>query len=123
MPGVRDQGDGALAMYDLKTAAGEVRRVMTSSEGVDVAAASRIFAHDERTIRRWLARGAHHAELWGSDNGSEHNLGLTRYTDSRDEVLPELGVRQLFHGLDESIVDLQVELEFAVRSLDAVAPG
>ena len=33
-----------------------------SSEGVDVAAASRIFAHDERTIRRWLARGAHYAE-------------------------------------------------------------
>jgi len=50
-------------MYDLKTATQEVARVMTaSSEGVDIAAASRIFAHDERTIRRWLARSAHHAE-------------------------------------------------------------
>jgi len=50
-------------MYDLKTAACEVGRVMTaSSEGVDIAAASRIFAHDERTVRRWLARSAHQAE-------------------------------------------------------------
>ncbi len=50
-------------MYDLKTAAHEVARVMTaSSEGVDVAAASRIFAQDERTVRRWLARAAHYAE-------------------------------------------------------------
>ena len=50
-------------MYDLKTAAHEVGRVMTAgSEGVDIAAASRIFAHDERTVRRWLARSAHHAE-------------------------------------------------------------
>ncbi len=50
-------------MYDLKTAADEVARVMTaSSEGVDAAAASRIFAHDERTIRRWLLRTANHAE-------------------------------------------------------------
>jgi len=52
-------------LYDLKTAAHEVARVMTArSEGVDVAAASRIFAHDERTVQRWLARGAHHAERW-----------------------------------------------------------
>ena len=51
------------ALYDLKTAAAEVARVMTaSSEGVDAAAASRIFAHDERTIRRWLLRTANHAE-------------------------------------------------------------
>ena len=51
------------ALYDLKTVAAEVARVMTaSSEGVDAAAASRIFAHDERTIRRWLQRTANHAE-------------------------------------------------------------
>ena len=37
-------------------------------------------------------------------------MGLTQRTDSRDEVLPELGVRQFFVRLDESIVDLQVEL-------------
>jgi IS1 family transposase len=50
-------------MYDLKISASEVARVMTAtSEGVDVAAASRIFAHDERTIRRWLLRTAAHAE-------------------------------------------------------------
>jgi hypothetical protein len=44
-------------MYDLKTPAGRVDEVMTAtSEGVDVAAASRIFKHDERTIQRWLTR-------------------------------------------------------------------
>ena len=52
-----------LSYPTLKTKAQEVARVMTaSSEGVDVAAISRIFPHDERTIRRWLARTAQHAE-------------------------------------------------------------
>ena len=50
-------------MYDLKTGSQQVARVMTaSSEGVDLSAASRIFGHDERTISRWLARTAQHAE-------------------------------------------------------------
>jgi transposase-like protein len=38
-------------MYDLKTPARRVQEVLTAtSEGVDIAAASRIFQHDERTI-------------------------------------------------------------------------
>ncbi len=46
-------------MYDLKTPARRVDKVMTAtSEGVDVSAASRIFKHDERTIQCWLARTA-----------------------------------------------------------------
>ena len=50
-------------MYDLKTPARRVAEVMTaSSEGVDVAAASRIFDHDERTIQRWLGRTAEHSQ-------------------------------------------------------------
>ena len=49
-------------MYDLKTPASRVAEVLTaSSEGVDVAAASRIFKHDERTIQRWLTRMATHS--------------------------------------------------------------
>ena len=61
--GIKVTGRWNTPIYDLKTAAHEVGRVMTaSSEGVDIAAASRIFAHDERTIRRWLARSAQHAE-------------------------------------------------------------
>ena len=63
------------------------------------------------------------AWLWGSDNGSERGLGLMRRTDSRDEVLSELGVRQFFDRQDASIIDFQVELGFAVQSPDAVAPG
>jgi hypothetical protein len=50
-------------MYDLKTPARRVDEVMTAtSEGVDVAAASRIFKHDERTIQHWLGRTAAHAQ-------------------------------------------------------------
>ncbi len=50
-------------MYDLKTPARRVDEVMTAtSEGVDVAAASRIFKHDERTIRCWLTRTGTHAQ-------------------------------------------------------------
>ncbi len=50
-------------MYDLKTPAKRVDEVMTAtSEGVDVAAASRIFKHDERTIQHWLDRTAQHAQ-------------------------------------------------------------
>jgi hypothetical protein len=50
-------------MYDLKTPVRRVDEVMTAtSEGVDVAAASRIFKHDERTIARWLARTGSHAQ-------------------------------------------------------------
>jgi IS1 family transposase len=50
-------------MYDLKTPVRRVDEVVTAtSEGVDVAAASRIFKHDERTIQRWLARMATHSQ-------------------------------------------------------------
>jgi IS1 family transposase len=50
-------------MYNLKTPVQRVDEVMTAtSEGVDVAAASRIFKHDERTIARWLARTGSHAQ-------------------------------------------------------------
>jgi IS1 family transposase len=50
-------------MYDLKTPARRVAEVMTAtSEGVDVAAASRIFDHDERTIQRWLGHTAEHSQ-------------------------------------------------------------
>jgi len=50
-------------MYRLKTCAARVQEVTTAlGEGVDVAASSRIFGHDERTIRRWLARVAQHSQ-------------------------------------------------------------
>jgi hypothetical protein len=50
-------------MYDLKTPVRRVDEVMTAtSEGVDIAAASRIFKHDERTIQRWLDRTAAHSQ-------------------------------------------------------------
>jgi transposase-like protein len=50
-------------MYNLKTLVARVDEVVTAtSEGVDVAAASRIFKHDERTIQRWLARMAAHSQ-------------------------------------------------------------
>jgi hypothetical protein len=49
-------------MYGLKTPVRRVDEVVTAtSEGVDVAAASRLFKHDERTIQRWLARIASHS--------------------------------------------------------------
>ena len=42
-------------MYRLKTPVTQVERVMTAlSEGVDIAAASRIFGHHPKTIGRWL---------------------------------------------------------------------
>src|SRR5215471_6881161 len=49
-------------MYDLKTPVRRVDEVVTAtSQGVDVAAASRIFKHDERTSQRWLSRMADHS--------------------------------------------------------------
>jgi transposase-like protein len=51
------------AMYRLKTRAARVAEVTTAlGEGVDVAAGSRIFGHDERTIQRWLTRLAQHSQ-------------------------------------------------------------
>ena len=81
-------------LYDLKTAACEGGRVMTaSSEGVDIAAASRIFAHDERTIRRWLARSAHHAERL--------HAGLLRNLVGRPLQLDELVTK--LRGIKERV--------------------
>jgi len=47
------------ALYHLKTRPARVAEVMTAlGEGVDIAAASRIFGHHPTTISRWLKRGA-----------------------------------------------------------------
>jgi IS1 family transposase/transposase-like protein len=51
------------AVHHLKTSPERVAEVMTAlGEGVDVAAASRIFGHHPTTIRRWLERGAEHGQ-------------------------------------------------------------
>ncbi len=52
-------------MYQIKTPLGRVAMVMTTlSEGVDLAAASRIFGHHPSTLSRWLIRtGEHSARL------------------------------------------------------------
>ena len=100
-----------LSYPTLKTKAQEVARVMTaSSEGVDVAATSRIFAHDERTIRRWLARTAQHAER-------QHNRLLTQLVCQHlqlDELVTKL------RGVKEKIfvwvaLDAQTKLILVIR--------
>jgi transposase-like protein len=55
----------ATPMYQIKTPLGRVALVMTTlSEGVDLAAASRIFGHHPTTLSRWLVRtGEHSARL------------------------------------------------------------
>jgi len=61
--GTKVSGRWNTPLYDLKTPARRVAEVMTAtSEGMDVSAAHRVFAHDERTIQRWLTRTARHAE-------------------------------------------------------------
>jgi transposase-like protein/IS1 family transposase len=51
------------ALYRLKTPSWRVAEVSTAlAEGVDIAAASRIFGHHERTIGRWLERAGQHAQ-------------------------------------------------------------
>jgi transposase-like protein/IS1 family transposase len=52
-------------LYRLKTPAGRVGEVLTAlAEGLDVAAATRVFGYDHATITRWLTRaGAHSARL------------------------------------------------------------
>jgi hypothetical protein len=51
------------ALYRLKTPSGRVAEVNTAlAEAVDLAAASRIFGHHERTIGRWLERSGRHAQ-------------------------------------------------------------
>lgn len=49
-------------MYWLKTPSGRVGEVLTAlGEGVDIAAASRIFSHHPSTVTRWQRRGAQQA--------------------------------------------------------------
>lgn len=50
-------------MYRLHTPSQRVQEVTTAlAEGVDLAAGSRIFRHDQRTLHRWLERSAQHAQ-------------------------------------------------------------
>jgi hypothetical protein len=53
------------ALYRLKTPAQRMGEVLTAlAEGLDVAAATRVFGYSEGTITRWLTRaGAHSAEV------------------------------------------------------------
>jgi hypothetical protein len=77
----------ATPMYDLKTPVRRVDEVVTAtSEGVDVAAASRIFKHDERTIHRWLARTAAHSQRL--HNHFFHNLVCSQL--QLDELVTKL---------------------------------
>ncbi len=51
------------ALYRLKTPTAQVSQVLTAlAEGLDLAAASRVFGHSLHTVTRWLARGGTHAE-------------------------------------------------------------
>ncbi len=51
------------ALYRLKTPATHVSQVLTAlAEGLDLAAAGRVFGHSQHTVARWLARGGTHAE-------------------------------------------------------------
>jgi len=51
------------AMYRLHTASQRVQEVTTAlGEGVDLAAGTRIFGPDQRTLYRWLERAAQHAQ-------------------------------------------------------------
>ena len=51
------------ALYRLKTPTAQVSQVLTAlAEGLDLAAASRVFGHSQHSVARWLARGGAHAE-------------------------------------------------------------
>src|SRR4051794_24324904 len=51
------------ALYRLKTPPARVGEVLSAlAEGLDVAAAARVFGHGEGTIARWQARAARHAD-------------------------------------------------------------
>ncbi|MCL4267632.1 MAG: hypothetical protein KJ069_30950 [Anaerolineae bacterium] len=53
----------ATPLYRLKTPLARITMVMTAlSEGVDLAAASRIFGHHPRTLAHWLARTGQHSQ-------------------------------------------------------------
>ncbi len=46
------------ALYRLKTPAAQISQVLTAlAEGLDLAAASRVFGHSQHTVARWLASG------------------------------------------------------------------
>jgi IS1 family transposase/transposase-like protein len=50
------------ALYRLKTPPARVGEVLSAlAEGLDVAAAVRVFGHGEGTVTRWLAQAGHHA--------------------------------------------------------------
>ena len=64
-------------MYGLKTVTTNVVMVLTGlGEGVDLAAAERIFGHKNETLRRWLTRAGMHSQgvhqLFMQDMKSEH---------------------------------------------------
>ena len=51
------------ALYQVKTPPQRIGEVLSAvAEGLDIAAAVRVFGHGEGTITRWLARAGRHAE-------------------------------------------------------------
>jgi IS1 family transposase/transposase-like protein len=104
-------------MYDLKTPARRVQEVLTAtSEGVDIAAVSRIFQHDERTITRWLCRIAEHSrrahqrffhdlicqhlqldELVTKLRGMSERLFIWVALDAQTKIIPVIHIGQRKH--------------------------
>ena len=88
------------ALYRLKTPTAQVSQVLTAlAEGLDLAAAGRVFGHSQHTVARWLARGGAHAERLHA----RHFRGLPFAHLQLDEVRTRLrgpaGVRWLWLGL------------------------
>lgn len=66
--GARFSGWRQSALDQLKTPLAGVSEVLTAlAEGVDVAAARRIFGHHPTTEQRWLQREVAHVQQDGSD--------------------------------------------------------
>ena len=89
------------ALYRLKTPTAQVSQVLTAlAEGLDLAAASRVFGHSHHTIVRWLARGGAQAERLHA----RHFRGLAFPHLQLDELRTRLrgpaGVRWLWLAVD-----------------------
>ncbi len=89
------------ALYRLKTPTAQVSQVLTAlAEGLDLAAASRVFGHSHHTIVRWLDRGSAHAERLHA----RHFRGLAFPHLQLDELRTRLrgpaGVRWLWLAVD-----------------------
>src|SRR5439155_24531657 len=89
------------ALYRLKTPPARVGEVLSAlAEGLDVAAAARVFGHGEATITGWLARAGRHAGRLHVRLFQQLHLPHVQLDEIRTRLRPRAGTLWLWLAMD-----------------------